>query len=46
MMENLSLLVIHKQKESAEKERDGEKAAAAAESYIMSLVIEMCESDF
>tara|TARA_B110000483_G_C18144735_1_gene522946 strand:- start:591 stop:1100 length:510 start_codon:yes stop_codon:yes gene_type:complete len=43
---SLSLLVIHKQKESAEKERDGEKAAAAAESYIMSLVIEMCESDF
>ena len=38
MMENLSLLVIHEQKESAERERDGEKAvSAAAESYIKSL---------
>lgn len=27
---SLSLLVIHKQKESAEKERDGEKAVSAA----------------
>lgn len=42
MMENLSLspLVIHEQKESAEKERerDGEKAAAASEcAYKVSL---------